>query len=405
MAPEDLVIFDTCTLPEYYDDVHKILSLPRGHIVTYDYSAQHIQREAVAVLKECVISQKPRRVLLAYMQAKDYKKGDPSSDDQPLPEGSFVMLTRLAELVTVREITNNNKVRYYLDLRLGGYPFDRRQAVATDIAVELRKHNSIPMQTYIAVCPDNASNVLFAQTQTDEQGYSSVVDGLSTLPSQFHLDTFWRIYKISSRTKSLIPFLSSKTKELQPLSRFDGERTLSYLSVPDQSTIYFYVQFHRGREHGSDYRIRKFKVEISPKAGGDEVAAAFATRSFGRETVAINVPATSSLSIQDIRYQFETLHHDADERKDFPYGPSPAIPVTYRKALIRSVLAIALICFASALFSWAAFSTSVASGTASSDATVSVCSRTIAIVIGVLASLYSYYLWNDEINLDRARHS
>jgi hypothetical protein len=405
MATEDLIIFDTCTLPEYYNDVHKILSFPRGHVVTYDYSASHIDAEALAMLKPLVGSREKRRVLLAYMQANEYKKGDPSPDAEVLPENAFATLTRLAELVAVRELTNNNKTRYYLDLRLLGYPFDRRQTIANDIVAELRKRNSIPMRTYIALCPDNASRVLFTQTGTDEQGFSTVVDGLSTSPSQFYRDTFWRLYRITSRTKALIPFWSTKPSSLEPLQRIDAERTESYLSVRDQSTIFFHLQFHRGREHGPDYRIRKIRVEISPKSVSDAAVTSFATRSFGQETVAINVPATSSLSSQDIHYQFETVPHDADEHKDYPYGPNLMIAVQYRKAIFRTILALALICVASTSFAWAAFSTSVLTANPVVGRTAPMCWRTGAVLIGVVASLYSYYLWSDEISLDRVRRS
>jgi hypothetical protein len=406
MATEDFVIFDTCTLPEYYNDVQKILSLPREHVVTYDYSAGNIEEQALTILKRLVRSGERRRVLLAYMQALDYKKGDSSPEADPvLPETSFATLTRLAEVIAVRELTNNNKTRYYLDLKLLGYPFDRHQTIANDIVRELRKRNCIPMRIYIAVCPDNASDVLFAQTGTDEHGFSTVVDGLSTVPSQFYRDTFWRIRKITARTKPPIPFLTSKHSNLQPLYRFDAEQTETYLSVRDQSTIFFYLQFHRGREHGPDYRIRKIRVEISPKSAADDAVTSFATRSFGRETVAINVPATSSLSVQDVSYQFETVPHDNDEFKDYPYGPNLKIAVQYRKAPFRSALALALICAASGLFAWAAFSTSVLTGVATAGTVVSMCWRTMAVIIGVLATLYSYYLWSDEISLDRARRS
>jgi hypothetical protein len=404
MATEDLIIFDTCTLPEYYDDVHKILSLPRGHVVTYDYSAGNIEKEALTILNNVTGSKEKRRVLLAYVQANEYKKGD-ANPEGILPENSFATLTRLAELIAVRPLTNNNKTRYYLDLHLLGYPFDRRQTIAIDIVAELRKRESIPMRTYIAVCPDNAINMLFAQTGPDDQGFSTVVDGLSTHPSQFWRDTFWRIYKITSRTKPLIPFSSSEPGDVQPLQRLDADRTQTYLRIPDQSTLFFYLQFHRGREHGPDYRIRKIKVEKSPKSEGDAVITSFASRSFGQETLAINVPATSSLSAQDIRYQFETISHDNDERKDYPYGPNVRIAVQYRKDLIRSLLALALICAASALFAWAAFSTSILTGPAVFGKAVPICWRIGGVILGVFASLYSYYLWSDEISLDRARRT
>ena len=278
MPAEDFIIFDTSTLPDYYDDVHKILALPRGHVVTYDYSASHIDDNALTILRNMDGKKEQRRVLLAYLQAQDYQKGDPSADDALLPQNSFATLTRLAKLVAVRSLTNNNKTRYYLDLELLGYPFDRNQTIAKDIVAELRKQDSVPMKKYISVCPDNAIDALFNQTGTDDQGFSTVVDGLSTTPSQFYKDTFWRITRVTYRTKALLPFVTPDTVLLSPLQRLEGQRTQSYLRVDDQSTIWFHLQFHRGREHGPDYRIRKIGVQISPQSTSELALATLTSR-------------------------------------------------------------------------------------------------------------------------------
>jgi hypothetical protein len=397
MAADDLLVFDACTLPEYYDDVHKILCLPRGHIVTYDYAAVHIDEGALAVLKEIATAKKAgtRRILLAYMQANDYRKGDPSEEKAPLPENSFATFTRLAELIGVREVTSSDSTRYYLDLRLLGYPYDRKHAIANDIVKELRKSDRIPMRKFVVVCPDTGSNTLFIPRGDDDQCYSSAVHGLSLPPSQFQRDTFWRISKITYRTKSLFPFLLSSPKELLPSQTIAEDGTMrTYLSVQDQATLYFHIQFQRAREHGSDYRIRRIRIGVSPLI--DAVASSFPTRSYGREIVSMRLPATMSLSTQDLNYQLETVHHEKDDLKDYPYGPTAKIAIKYRKAVFRSVLAICLICGASALFAWASFSVSV---------TVPMSHRTIAVIGGVLASLFAYYLWSDEIGLDRARRS
>ncbi len=58
----------------------------------------NIDAEALAILKRLAGAREKRRVLLAYMQANQYKKGDPSPESRILDEGSFVTLTRLAEL-------------------------------------------------------------------------------------------------------------------------------------------------------------------------------------------------------------------------------------------------------------------------------------------------------------------
>jgi hypothetical protein len=122
IVAQNLVIFDTSALPEYYDDVHKILALPNKHIVTYDYGEGHVSAAAIEVLrKKKTAPQNGVRAVLAYIQPWAYKKGAGLTDTNPLAEPTFQALTRLANIVEVREVTNNNKARFYVDLELLGY--------------------------------------------------------------------------------------------------------------------------------------------------------------------------------------------------------------------------------------------------------------------------------------------
>jgi hypothetical protein len=75
---QDLIVFDTSTLPEYYDDVHRILALPAGHVVTYDYSSGNVSPAAQVALRNFAPGSR-FRVVLAYVQSEGYKKGDGSS--------------------------------------------------------------------------------------------------------------------------------------------------------------------------------------------------------------------------------------------------------------------------------------------------------------------------------------
>jgi hypothetical protein len=404
MTQYDLVIFDTSTLPEYYNDVHKIIALPRDYVVTYDYSVKHISADAVAILRRFNSETPTIRAVLAYAQAETYKKGDGSDSDQPISPPIFATLTRLAQVIAVREIKNDDGVRFYIDLQLRGYPFDRGRSIANHIVGKLLPLKTIPMRTYIVVCPDTSTDVLFSQ-DADEQAFSQVIDTLSSAPSQFSGDTFWRLIGVSYRTKSLIPLKSTLMTDLLPKIGEDGDRRYSYLQLVDQSTVYFRLQFHRGREeHGLDYRARQVIVGLSPKAS-DLVRSGFQARSFGRETVSVSVPATSSLSAQTAEFTIATKLHDSDSRKDYPYGPQLAVAITYRKHIGRSILAILSLCLSSALFALGAFATSVFASIPKVGYIVPLECRVAAVAIGVLASLYAYYLWTDEISLDKARRT
>jgi hypothetical protein len=146
-------------------------------------------------------------------------------------------------------------------------------------------------------------------------------------------------------------------------------------------------------------------VELTPKAASDLLLSGFQARSFGHETIAVTVPATSSLSWQEARVTLTTKLHEKDERKDYPYGPQLAIAIRYHKHLVRSLLAIAALCLSSGLFAWAAFATSVLTAQPSVGYVVPLGCRVAAVIVGILTTLYAYYLWTDDVALDKARRT
>jgi len=144
MVADDLIVFDTCTLPEYYDDVHKILSLPPA--ISSLMTIRPAYRESSPDDTEPVrnFGRKGRGSFSLIIQARDYKKGDPSSNDSFWPEDSFVTLTRLAELVRDSHVGNDEAKRYYLDLSSPRISLDRHQTIAKDIAAKLHGRSCVP---------------------------------------------------------------------------------------------------------------------------------------------------------------------------------------------------------------------------------------------------------------------
>ena len=402
MSSRILVVFDTCALPEYYDDVHKIIAYPRDFIVTYDYGAGNIDDEAIKLLDD-LEKQKSCEypTLLVYIQDPRFRKGDTSPPSGPLPADSIVALTRLAYVKAVRRKTHDAAARYYLDLLLGGYPYDRGRSNAKLVADDLRARGCIPMKTYIALMHDAAGETIHSHEVDDEKGFSSVVENLSTEGSQFTRDTFWRIRRISKRTKSLVPLKAKPEIDAEISTETDDEnKAQPYIASHDQSIISFHLRFHRAKEAATtEYRLRNIQLESSPKSFSDSGPSTFASRSFGLETVAVNIPSTSSLSQLEVRYRLETLLHKDDELNSFPYGPRLMFRVKYSKQLLRVTLAIATLLIATGLLAWAALATN---DPMHPDPDLIWC-RVLASVLGVLASLYAYYLWADDIALDKAR--
>ena len=129
MKQYDLVVFDTSTLPEYYNDVHNV-ALPRDHIVSYDYGIRHVSSDAARILREFDPTARNAtiRVILAYVQAEAYEKGAGSDSAVPIPEPTFATLTRLAKVVAVRETKNDDGVRSILTYSCSAIPSIRIEA-------------------------------------------------------------------------------------------------------------------------------------------------------------------------------------------------------------------------------------------------------------------------------------
>jgi hypothetical protein len=139
------VIFDTCQLSSYYQDVHNLLALPPKAIIRYDYRTRYISDAALDLIKGTATA--PREVLLIYVQYEGYRRGA-GLDYRPAPnEKMFIVASRLARM---RLIPNIGADKYAFDLELGGYPkYD--VAVLTGILQPLMNANQTPWSKWVTV--------------------------------------------------------------------------------------------------------------------------------------------------------------------------------------------------------------------------------------------------------------
>lgn len=76
-----VVIWDTCTKPAYYADLHKVMALPEGMVVRYDYRKKYFDPMSL----DCFVRLSKNEiaevsVILFYGEVDGYSKG---SGDQP----------------------------------------------------------------------------------------------------------------------------------------------------------------------------------------------------------------------------------------------------------------------------------------------------------------------------------
>ncbi|ALL13186.1 hypothetical protein AQ619_07360 [Caulobacter henricii] len=191
-----LVVFDTCTRPQYYADVHQLLALPAGTILRYDYQEKYFSPEALAYLRQLTESDCPIDVVLFYGQFEDYVKGSADPKDRMLdPATSVLIPTRFARLrnVAIEErVGGDGQSRsiVYFHMELAGFPNPDSPAIRP-LLDTLAEKRELPFEKWVALAPEGAD--LAAFRQDDAKFWSKVVDRLATPPSQFHGDVFWRI--------------------------------------------------------------------------------------------------------------------------------------------------------------------------------------------------------------------
>jgi hypothetical protein len=179
------VIFDTCTKPDYYADIHKLLALPPGWVLRYDYRRGLLSdRAADAIFGG---SYQPDEVLLAYAQSRGYVRGDEPPADS-VPEDMLFVPTRLGR---VELIPLPDGERAYFDIKVSGYP-DPHHEAATLILDELVQAREVPYSSWVAIS-ERATDLADLKRASGDGNWEHIVDVLGRPPNQFVDDIFWRM--------------------------------------------------------------------------------------------------------------------------------------------------------------------------------------------------------------------
>jgi hypothetical protein len=120
-----LIVFDTCTHPQYYGDVHQLLALSPGSVLKYEYKRYLFSEAAADFLAGRSAGDMPLDVALFYGQLCEYRKGD---KDENLPmlrtSNAIFVPTRSAWIVNVAidrsAKPDDELITFHLELR--GYP-------------------------------------------------------------------------------------------------------------------------------------------------------------------------------------------------------------------------------------------------------------------------------------------
>lgn len=244
------VIFDTCQLNSYYQDLHNLLALPAGAIIRYDYRTRYISDSALAAVRGTAA---PRDVLLIYVQYEGYTRGigldyRPSQDEK-----IFVIATRFARM---RLTPNIGGDKYAFDLELEGYPKFNSQSLR-EIWQSLANSNQVPWSKWVTIS-DSISELPKLRSGIDADKWATIADTLGAAPSQFGGDVFWRLAPPVLDGKKAI----ASTFETQAATAPGGVRQVSFSYPLKEGHSYEFEVF----SHGSHRSTRQLRITV-PQGG------------------------------------------------------------------------------------------------------------------------------------------
>ncbi|WP_157577890.1 hypothetical protein [Roseivivax halodurans] len=204
-----LIIFDTCTKPDYYGDVHKVLASPTGAIIRYDYERKLWTDGAQAEAEQLLRSREPIPALLLYGQVRDYSKGAKDPSFMLTFDNAIFIPTRYASVVNfgVDAHAESERDNLYLHLEMDEFVSPDNPELPKLIK-ELENRKQLPFdreQAYkwVSKCPENIDIDMLSKC--DEKNWPLVVDRFASAPSQFEGDVFWRFNafsKVSSNSEN-----------------------------------------------------------------------------------------------------------------------------------------------------------------------------------------------------------
>jgi len=180
------VIFDTCTKPSYYQDVHNILALPYDYIVRYSYSSKYLSK--CAIKKVDSYPNILKDALLVYGQYESFKKGD-DKDKYNSSQKMIWIFTRFAKIAHIYKDASN----YYFDLILKEYPNKNDIIPKEKIIGDLSRKKQTPFNLWIAISYLYDDFKCLLKNGNKYDNWSSIVDSFHSNNIQFKSDSFWQI--------------------------------------------------------------------------------------------------------------------------------------------------------------------------------------------------------------------
>ncbi|MDP3737502.1 MAG: hypothetical protein Q8R02_08930 [Hyphomonadaceae bacterium] len=198
------VVFDTSTQAPYYADVHRILALPPGAILRYEYKRSLFSPKAWEAMQKLWDEGIGARidVLVMYGEKKSFVKGQKDPDTMLTWEDSVFVPTRSARLVNIAKVPGDRPEsdNFHFHMEMRGYVDPDAREIETLVRA-LEAENSLPFGTkdqysWVSVLPDSVRPGASALVSDDTKVWKKLIDRIVTLPTQFADDVFWRLKRV-----------------------------------------------------------------------------------------------------------------------------------------------------------------------------------------------------------------
>ena len=188
-----LVIFDTCTEPDYYLDLHKLIAQPNESLINYEYKAKYLSSDLLKELEELSFLRMPKNVLLVYGQPEKMQKGK-EVDKNTTAEKMIWIPTRYARLQGKLQRIGD---WFDFDLKLKGFPDVEKDEILKSIINELAEKGAVPYKKWVTIS-SNKEAFMQLKANDDQSSWYKLVQKLETSHTQFEGDVFWRVIGLSS---------------------------------------------------------------------------------------------------------------------------------------------------------------------------------------------------------------
>ncbi|ALA26682.1 hypothetical protein [Piscirickettsia salmonis] len=348
-----VIIWDTCTKPDYYQDLHNVLASPKETIVRYEYKTYLFDKKSkleFEKLSKNIVSSID--IIIVYGEQTD----ESSVFDNGKQKVNEFIPYRLGQVIACK-ITNNSdnnkKSKIIYDIKLLDYPnldkFDRKLFIKN---IE----NNIPYESWHSYVENIEAEDIFQKDrvktigkleliknkikafiskngllQSDEakttDRWEVIVDRLNNL--RFKNDSFWRLEVFKD-------FHQNKPCDVD-LEKHGLRSTVSYLKVKDEKYIYFGVQYKSGHDTSAETR----NIEIEQPNNMISSARSIKIRPYSYANFQVKMTTNYHLHGEHGVLYLSTSSDTASSRKN-PYGPNLKIDIVISKSKIKTFIGIFL---------------------------------------------------------------